>query len=282
VAKYYYTSGKRKGKVYQEFYYTLNGQQIVNKKVNYCPVNTKWLSKEEFKNYILDLIREEYPNYVVVNELPEQLEDHLIYLLSDNESLVSDQYAVHVKQGENNYFLGYIKKTSSSGGGAEIVNYLPDEMEEGKLYFVTKSSSLSQDFFYVYIKQNGQLYYLGEMQHHPGSNKKLWFKQVFMVANHGFPNPNMILSFNYYFPNPFEVTYEGVWNYLDEVGCVDGDHLYPVGGHYGGAVFVGIFKTGAETYKRIGYKTFNGSKITTSYFDKSIGLVITTTVIQIL
>lgn len=282
MAKYYYTSGKRKGKVYQEYYYSIGGQQIVSKKSNYCPVNAKWLSKEEFKNYILDLIREEYPNYVVVNELPEQLEDHLIYLLSDNESLVSDQYAVHVKQGENNYFLGYIKKTSSSGGGAEIVNYLPDEMEEGKLYFVTKSSSLSQDFFYVYIKQNGQLYYLGEMQHHPGSNKRLWFKQVFMTITQPYSGLLMALSLNYYLPNLFEATYEEVWNYLGEVGCVDKDHLYPAGGYYGGGVFCGIFKTGAETYKRIGYTVMQSKGLNTSWFDNGGRFAMTSTVIQIL
>ena len=67
MAKYYFTSGKRKGKVYQEFYYSLNGQQIVNKKTNYCPVNTKWLSKEEFKNYVLSLVEGEFPQiYVLV------------------------------------------------------------------------------------------------------------------------------------------------------------------------------------------------------------------------
>ena len=282
MAKYYYISGKRKGKVYQEYYYTMGGQQIVSKKSNYCPVNAKWLSKEEFKNYILDLIREEYPNYVVVNELPEQLEDHLIYLLSDNESLVSDQYAVHVKQGENNYFLGYIKKTSSSGGGAEIVKSLPAEMEEGKLYFVTRSSSLSQDFFYVYIKQNGQLYYLGEIQHYPGSNKKLWFKQVFMTINQSFGGPLIVLSLNYYLPNPFDATYEEVWNYLGELGCIDENHLYPAGGNCGAGTFCGIFKTGAETYKRIGYKVFQSNGIKISWFDNAGRFTMTSTVIKIL
>lgn len=278
MAKYYYTSGKRKGKVYQEFYYTLNGQQIVNKKVNYCPVNTKWLSKEEFKNYILDLIREEYPNYLVVDELPEQLEDHLIYLLSDNESLVSDQYAVHVKQGDNNYFLGYIKKTSSSGGGAEIVNYLPDEMEEGKLYFVTRSSSLSQDFFYVYIKQNGQLYYLGEMQHHPGSNKQLWFKRVAIYNS----SSNTVVYMNYYLPNPFDATFTEIWNYLGEIGCVNVSNGYPAGGQQGNFTVSYIYRMGSETNKKIGYAVKTNSAVSTGQIPNNSTTTITSTVIQIL
>ena len=155
-------------------------------------------------------------------------------------------------------------------------------MKENKLYYVTKSSSLSQDFYYVYIKQNGQLYYLGEMQHYPGSNKKLWFKQVFMEIDQGFPNPNIHLSLNYYFPNSFEATYDEIWNYLGEIGCNNEKHLYPVGGYYGGSVFIGIFKTGAETYKRIGYTILNGSSLRTSYFDNSTDLKITTTVVKLL
>lgn len=109
MAKYIYTSGKRKGKVYQEFYYTLNGQQIVNKKSFYCPVNTKWLSKEEFKQYILQLIRDEYPNYLVVDELPEELDTHIIYFLKQvnpDQSVYYDVYVYDEEQLKHIVFKG--------------------------------------------------------------------------------------------------------------------------------------------------------------------------------
>ena len=96
MAKYYYTSGKRKGKVYQEFYYSLNGEQIVQKKTFYCPVNTKWLSKVEFREYIIQVINDYYPNYLIVDELPEQLDPHIIYFLKQENEDHSIYYDVYV------------------------------------------------------------------------------------------------------------------------------------------------------------------------------------------
>lgn len=109
MAKYLYTHGKRKGKVYQEFYYTLNGQQIVNKKTFYCPVNTKWLSRVEFREYILQVIRDYYPNYLVVDELPEQLEPHIIYFLkhvNEDESVYYDVYVYFNEEQKQIVFKG--------------------------------------------------------------------------------------------------------------------------------------------------------------------------------
>lgn len=109
MAKYLYTHGKRKGKVYQEFYYTLNGEQIVQKKTFYCPVNTKWLSKVEFREYILQVIRDYYPNYLVVDELPEQLESHIIYFLkhvNEDESVYYDVYVYFNEEQKQIVFKG--------------------------------------------------------------------------------------------------------------------------------------------------------------------------------
>lgn len=109
MAKYIYTHGKRRGKVYQEFYYTLNGEQIVNKKTFYCPVNTKWLSRVEFRDYILQVIRDYYPNYLIVNELPEQLEPHIIYFLehvNEDQSVYYDVYVYFEKEQKQIVFKG--------------------------------------------------------------------------------------------------------------------------------------------------------------------------------
>ena len=354
MAKYYGIGGLRKGKVGNEKYYLRNNKNFIQEAKKYIPINSNWLTKEEFKNYILSLLQQGIPQVYVLEQLPEEIyPDALIFVQNQQgTSVYVDKEGIRTKiniggggEGEdavdivnnvpqepkNNtiYFVNnnankekkidkkelkdtplecdiyvcdnnilrkievdytevlnqakaYTDEKILSASGAEVVTSLPAEMKENKLYYVTKSSSLSQDFYYVYIKQNGQLYYLGEMQHYPGSNKKLWFKQVFMEIDQGFPNPNIHLSLNYYFPNSFEATYDEIWNYLGEIGCNNEKHLYPVGGYYGGSVFIGIFKTGAETYKRIGYTILNGSSLRTSYFDNSTDLKITTTVVKLL
>lgn len=90
-----HTHGYRKGVVYQEFYCVINGQSMVQKRNLYCPVNTKWLSRVEFREYILQVIKGYYPNYLVVSELPEELEDHIIYFvetLHEGDDIYYDIY----------------------------------------------------------------------------------------------------------------------------------------------------------------------------------------------
>lgn len=354
MAKYYGVGGLRKGKVGNEKYYLRNNKNFIQEAKKYIPINSNWLTKEEFKNYILSLLQQGIPQVYVLEQLPEEIyPDALIFVQNQQgTSVYVDKEGIRTKiniggggEGEdavdivdnvpeepkNNtiYFVNnnankekkidkkqlkdtplecdiyvcdnnvlrkvevdytealneakaYTDEKVLSLSAAEIVTSLPAEMVENKLYFNTRSSSLSQDYYYVYTKQNGQQYYLGEMQHHPGSNKQLWFKQVFMVLAQSYPLTPMILSLNYYLPNSFEATYEEVWNYLGELGCVDENHLYPVGGYYGGGVFCGIFKTGAETYKRIGYTLLKSNGLDISWFDKSTKLQITSTVIKIL
>lgn len=86
MAKYIYTHGKREGVVYNEYYYMRNGENIVGKRNLYVPVNTKWLSRPEFKAYIIQVIGEDYPNYKIVDNLPQELEKHTIYYVEDKDN----------------------------------------------------------------------------------------------------------------------------------------------------------------------------------------------------
>ena len=151
-------------------------------------------------------------------------------------------------------------------------------MKENKLYYVTRSSSLSQDYYYTYIKQNGQQYYLGEIQHHPGSNKKLWFKQVFITRI----NQNIYAFMNYYLPNSFEATFTEVWNYLGELGCIDNDHGYPAAGRVGSNLINYMYQTGSESNKQIMVMTKSNSGTTQTIIYDNIATVVTSTVIKIL
>lgn len=177
-----------------------------------------------------------------------------------------------------NQAKAYTDEKVLSLSAAEIVTSLPAEMVENKLYFNTRSSSLSQDYYYVYTKQNGQQYFLGEIQHHPGSNKQLWFKQVTMQRI----NTTNYVFFNYYLPNSFEATFDEIWNYLGELGCVDDNHGYPAAGHVGSGLVNYMYRTGSESSKQITVleKTNSGSSSTIFYNNTLTS--ITSTVVKIL
>ena len=354
MAKYYGIGGLRKGKVGNEKYYLRNNKNFIQEAKKYIPINSNWLTKEEFKNYILSLLQQGIPQVYVLEQLPEEIyPDALIFVQNQQgTSVYVDKEGIRTKiniggggEGEdavdivnnvpqepkNNtiYFVNnnankeskidkkqlkdtplecdiyvcdnnvlrkidvdytevlnqakaYTDEKVLSASGAEVVTSLPAEMTENKLYFATRTQYLIEDNYYVSIKQNGQLYHLGHIEHYPASKKVLYIKQVFMIIPQRYPQPGMYLSLNYYLPNPFEATYDEVWNYLGELGCVDENHLYPVGGYYGAGVFCGIFKTGAETYKRIGYTLLQSNGLDTGWFDNGGRFVMTSTVIKIL
>ena len=350
MAKYYGIGGLRKGKVGNEKYYLRNNKNFIQEAKKYIPINSNWLTKEEFKNYILSLLQQGIPQVYVLEQLPEEIyPDALIFVQNQQgTSVYVDKEGIRTKiniggggEGEdavdivnnipvepkNNtiYFVNnnankekkidkkelkdtplecdiyvcdnnilrkievdytevlnqakaYTDEKILSASGAEVVTSLPAEMKENKLYYVTRSSSLSQDYYYTYIKQNGQQYYLGEIQHHPGSNKKLWFKQVFITRI----NQNIYAFMNYYLPNSFEATFTEVWNYLGELGCIDNDHGYPAAGRVGSNLINYMYQTGSESNKQIMVMTKSNSGTTQTIIYDNIATVVTSTVIKIL
>ena len=350
MAKYYGVGGLRKGKVGNEKYYLRNNKNFIQEAKKYIPINSNWLTKEEFKNYILSLLQQGIPQVYVLEQLPEEIyPDALIFVQNQQgTSVYVDKEGIRTKiniggggeggdavdivnnipeEPKNNtiYFVNnnankekkidkkqlkdtplecdiyvcdnnvlrkvdvdytevlnqakaYTDEKILSASAAEIVTSLPAEMVENKLYFNTRSSSLSQDYYYVYTKQNGQQYFLGEIQHHPGSNKKLWFKQVTMTRR----NTNNYVFFNYYLPNPFEATFTEIWNYLGELGCIDQNHGYPAAGPVGSGLVNYIYRTGSESSKQITVlEKINSGSSTTNFYDND-STIITSTVIQIL
>lgn len=236
----------------------------------------------------------------IVNNVPQDPKNNTIYFVNNNankgnKQLKDTPLECDIYVCDNNELRkivvdytevldaakAYTDEKILSASGAEVVTSLPAEMTENKLYFATRTQYLIEDNYYVSIKQNGQLIHLGHIEHYPASKKVLYIKQVTMVLSQSFPQNNMYLNLNYYLPNPFEATYDEIWNYLGELGCVDENHLYPVTGHCGSFVFVGIFKTGAETYKRIGYSLYNGKTVDTGRIEKSTKLNITSTVVKL-
>lgn len=353
MAKYYGVGGLRKGKVGNEKYYLRNNKNFIQEAKKYIPINSNWLTKEEFKNYVLSLLEEGVPQIYIVEELPEEVYTYALIFVQNEEgtNIYVDKDGlrtyINIEGGEgggdavdivnnvpqepkNNtiYFVNnnankeskidkkqlkdtplecdiyvcdnnvlrkidvdytevlnqakaYTDEKILSASGAEVVTSLPAEMTENKLYFATRTQYLIEDNYYVSIKQNGQLIHLGHIEHYPASKKVLYIKQVFITRPQSFPNPLMTINFNYYLPNPFEATFNEVWNYLGELGCIDKDHLYPAGGYMGSAVFVGIYKTGTENYKKIGYMMHTTNGTSTGDVTNTSPLIFKSTVVKL-
>ena len=227
MAKYLYTSGKRKGKVYQEFYYTLNGQQIVNKKSFYCPVNTKWLSKEEFKQYILQLIENEYPNYLVVDELPEEPQDHIIYFLKQVNEDQSIYYDVYVYDNEE------LKQITFQGGDSGDLAYVKKVCD----YITTKSLSTAYDSNLMANKN--------VITSPTGKLTTADIPHAFVHNANYQRSAGGFLSFYVYSYSSIELTGIQLGYYLEGLGCINGNNYYPVAGkpRQNSAWFQGMYAT---------------------------------------
>ena len=88
MADYDFTAGPRKGKVYKEKYYLRNNKNFIQEAKKYIPINSQWLTKEEFKNYILSLLDKGIPQIYVVEELPEDLFPYALIFVQMNKELV--------------------------------------------------------------------------------------------------------------------------------------------------------------------------------------------------
>lgn len=73
MAKYYGVAGLRKGNVGTEKYYLRNKNNLIQQAKKYIPVNSYWITKEEFKNYILSLIELGIPDLTYVKEVCDNI-----------------------------------------------------------------------------------------------------------------------------------------------------------------------------------------------------------------
>lgn len=94
--------------MYQEFYYIRNRQNIVAKSNLYCPVNTKWLSRDEFKAYILQIMKGECWDIQIVSDLPEDIFNKTLYFVVNG-----DLYDIYADNEDQRVEL-------KVGGGSEL------------------------------------------------------------------------------------------------------------------------------------------------------------------
>ena len=156
MADYDFTAGPRKGKVYKEKYYLRNNKNFIQEAKKYIPINSQWLTKEEFKNYILSLLDKGIPQIYVLKELPEELYPYaLIFVQNEEEnSIYVDKEGIRTEieiGGDDNY------------DAVDIVNEVPEEPRDNTVYFVNddqvnknkdKNENLDCD---IYVCDNNEL-----------------------------------------------------------------------------------------------------------------------------
>ena len=156
MADYEFTAGPRKGKVYKEKYYLRNNKNFIQEAKKYIPINSQWLTKEEFKNYILSLLDKGIPQIYVLKELPEELYPYaLIFVQNEEEnSIYVDKEGIRTEieiGGDDNY------------DAVDIVNEVPEEPRDNTVYFVNddqvnknkdKNENLDCD---IYVCDNNEL-----------------------------------------------------------------------------------------------------------------------------
>lgn len=120
MAKYRGVGGFRIGKVGNEKYYLRNNENLVQEVKKYIPINSNWLNKEDFKNYVLSLLQEGIPQVYALNEVPEDIYPYaLLFIQNDNSTEVYLD-----KDGERTQF-------HISGGGFEPTQSQLDAMNSG-------------------------------------------------------------------------------------------------------------------------------------------------------
>ena len=133
MAEYDFTAGPRKGKVYKEKYYLRNNKNFIQEAKKYIPINSQWLTKEQFKNYVLSLLDKGIPQIYVLQELPEDLFPYaLIFVQNEEEnSIYVDKEGIRTKIniGEDNY------------DAVDITDEVPEEPRNNTIYFVNESEN---------------------------------------------------------------------------------------------------------------------------------------------
>lgn len=151
MAKYEWVAGFRQGKVGHEKYFLKNKDNFVQEARKYVPVNSQWILKEEFKEYILSLFDKAIPQIYVLPELPEDLYDYaLLFIQTENSCQVYlDKEGVRTQ-------------INLSGGdeydAVDVVQELPQNPRNNVIYIKQDNADTNDPPVYtMYVSENDTL-----------------------------------------------------------------------------------------------------------------------------
>lgn len=136
MGKYYGLGGKRIGKIGNERYYIDKNNNIVQSRTGYRPINSSWLNKGEFKNYVINLLNEKIPQIYVLNELPEELYEYGLLFVKNG-----DNYKIYVDKERIRTEINIVGEGGEvENDGVDVVNELPIEKKNNCIYFVRNNN----------------------------------------------------------------------------------------------------------------------------------------------
>lgn len=146
----------RRGKVGDLVFRKVADKNIISEKPNYYPVNSAWLKREEFKEYVLSLLNVGIPQIYVLKELPEELYLYaLIFVQNEKENAIYvDKEGIRTEINIAN---------EEKYDAVDIVNEVPEEPRDNTVYFVNddqvnknkdKNENLDCD---IYVCDNNEL-----------------------------------------------------------------------------------------------------------------------------
>ena len=159
MAEYDFIAGPRKGKVCKEKYYLRNNKNFIQEAKKYIPINSQWLTKEEFKNYIISLLDKGIPQIYVLQELPEDLYPYALIFIQNQQgtSIYVDKEGIRteINIGEGNY------------DAVNVVQNLPQDLENNVIYYsenkideqnvLKKGLRLDEQKSYIYVYENDEI-----------------------------------------------------------------------------------------------------------------------------
>lgn len=159
MAEYDFIAGPRKGKVWKEKYYLRNKKNFIQEAKKYIPINSQWLTKEEFKNYILSLLDKGIPQIYVLEELPEELFPYaLIFVQKEGKtSIYVDKEGIRteINIGDGNYDAVNVVENLPQDLQNNVIYYSENQIDEQKL--LEKGLNLDEQKSYIYVYEDEEI-----------------------------------------------------------------------------------------------------------------------------
>ena len=159
MGKIYGICDFRRGKIGDLVFRKVADKNIVSEKANYYPVNSAWLKKQEFKNYVLSLLNEGVPQVYVLNKLPEEIYPYALIFIQNQggTSIYVDKEGIRTE----------IKIGSSANDTVNVVENLPQNLQNNVIYYsenkineqktLENGLKLDEQKSYIYVYENDEI-----------------------------------------------------------------------------------------------------------------------------
>lgn len=159
MAEYDFIAGPRKGKVCKEKYYLRNNKNFIQEAKKYIPINSQWLTKEEFKNYIISLLDKGIPQIYVLEELPEELFPYaLIFVQNEGKTNIyvdKEGIRTEINIGDGNYDAVNVVENLPQDLQNNVIYYSENNINEQKI--LEKGLNLDKQKSYIYVYEDNEI-----------------------------------------------------------------------------------------------------------------------------